>query len=69
MQTQHYDVVGAIMAYEQGDLDNDEMVELFQHLVDDGTIYHLQGSYQRTASALEAVGLIHRDDVHVHTVH
>jgi hypothetical protein len=68
MEAQHYDVVEAIMAYEQGSLDKDETVQLFQHLVDDGTIYHLQGSYQHAAEELYQAGLIEIPGVQ-HSVH
>ena len=55
-----FDLVGQIMAYEQGDLDQDDAVALFQHMIDDGTVWHLQGSYGRTAQRLIASGLCHR---------
>ena len=42
--TSHYDQLSAIIAYEQGDLDQDATVELFQHLVDTGLAWQLQGS-------------------------
>lgn len=35
---------------------HDEVVEAYQHLIDSGTIRHLQGSYQRNASQLIANG-------------
>ena len=35
-----------------------EMVELFQHLVDSGLAWELQGSYGRTAAALIEAGEI-----------
>jgi hypothetical protein len=47
-----YDYVGQIMAYEQGDLDNEDTLTLFRYLVDRGTIWHLQGHYQRAAHAM-----------------
>lgn len=47
-----YDYVGAIIAYEQGDLDEEGTQELFQYLVKTGIIYELQGSYGRTAHAM-----------------
>ncbi len=50
--SERFDVVGAIRAFEQGDLDRDETIELFQYLIDSGTIHSLQGFYQRTAQAL-----------------
>ena len=53
-----YDVTSAIMAHEQGDLDDEGTVKLFQHLVDTGMVNHLQGHYGRTAHHLIASGLV-----------
>lgn len=47
-----YDTLGAIMAYEDGTLSHEATVELFQHLVDTGLAWTLQGAYGRTAQAL-----------------
>jgi hypothetical protein len=47
-----------LMRYEQGDLSFDEMLLLFQFLLDSGMIHVLQGSYQRTAVALIEDGYI-----------
>jgi len=55
-----YDHVGAIMAYEEGELDRDGTVALFQHLVDTGLAWQLQGSYGRTAAAMIEAGLVSR---------
>lgn len=55
-------VVDFIMAYEAGELDDDEVTEGFQMMLDNGMVWNLQGSYQRTAQALLDAGLIrHRD--------
>jgi len=51
-----FDQVGFIMAYEQGELDQDEMIEGFQHLIDNGLAWQLQGHYGRTAKALIEAG-------------
>jgi hypothetical protein len=37
--TKHYDVTGNIIAYENGELDQDDVVILFQHLIDSGLAY------------------------------
>lgn len=57
--TQPFDTVGAIMRFEADDLDDDGIIELFQHLVDTGLAWSLQGSYGRMASRLIDQGLVH----------
>jgi hypothetical protein len=47
-----------IIAYESGELDDDEVVELFQRLVDSGEAWSLQGHYGRTAAAFIQAGLV-----------
>lgn len=44
--------------YENGDMDDDDMLILFQDLVDTGLAWQLQGSYGRTAQALIDNGII-----------
>lgn len=55
-----FDVTGGIIAYESGELSHCEVIELFQHLVDSGLAWQLQGSYGRTAAALIEAGEISR---------
>jgi len=52
------DIVDRIMAYEQGDMDQEEMVEFFQELIDTGLAFTLQGHYGRTAARLIEAGLV-----------
>jgi hypothetical protein len=58
MNTDTYDIVSAIISYEEGDLGEDETLELFQHLVDTGQAWTLQGHYGRTARHLIDSGYI-----------
>lgn len=44
--------VDFIMQYESGECDDQEIIDGFQAMINDGTVWHLQGSYQRTACAL-----------------
>ena len=55
-----YDITGGIIAYESGELTEEEMIDLFQHLVDNGMAWTLQGHYGRTAHAMIEAGLVHR---------
>lgn len=49
--------VDAIIAYESGELGEDDTVDLFQSLIDSGAAWSLQGHYGRTATALIEAGL------------
>lgn len=51
-----------IIAYENGQLEEADVIELFSNLLNSGLINHLQGHYGRTAQALIDQGLIFFDD-------
>lgn len=57
-ETPKFDLVGAMMAFEEGEASEQEVVDLFQHLVDTGMAWTLQGFYGRTAAALIEAGLV-----------
>lgn len=50
--------VDKIIAFEQGELDNDGVLELFAGLIASGLAWQLQGSYGRTARDLIEGGFI-----------
>jgi len=54
-----YDQVSAIIAFESGELDDAGTIELFQHLIDSGLAWQLQGYYGRTARDLINAGYCH----------
>ena len=56
------DIVGQIMAFEQGELEDSEVYALFQFLLDSGMIYSLQGSFQRMAEDLLLAGMIEQPE-------
>ena len=53
-----YDSFNDMMSYEDGSLDEKGTKKLFQHLVDSGEAWHLQGSYGRAANDMLESGFI-----------
>lgn len=53
------DYLDAIIDFEQGELSEDETIVLFQHLIDTGLAWTLQGCYGRMAEALIDAGVCH----------
>ena len=47
-----FDTLNFIMDFEGGELDDNAIVEGFQHLIDNGMVWSLQGSYGRMATSL-----------------
>jgi hypothetical protein len=46
------DIVDKIIAYESGELSDNEIIDFFAELIKNGTCWHLQGCYGRMAIAL-----------------
>jgi hypothetical protein len=47
-----------LIEYEQGDMSESDTIQLFQHLVDSGLAWSLQGHYGRFAHELLQAGYI-----------
>jgi hypothetical protein len=45
-----FNLVDRIMAYEGGEITNDEVLELFAYLIKSGDAWSLQGAYGRAAT-------------------
>jgi len=58
MKTKKLDLVGLIMAYEDGTLEAEKTLELFAELIKSGSAWTLQGSYGRMAESLIQQGYI-----------
>lgn len=50
--------IDKIIALENGELEDEEVVELIQHMVDSGVVWSMQGSYGRLAADLIDQGLV-----------
>lgn len=51
-------LIDRLIAYENGELEEHEIIDLFQELVDSGQAWTLQGHYSRTANYLIETGQI-----------
>jgi hypothetical protein len=52
------DQLDAMIRWEEGELDEEETIDLFQNLVNSGLAWSLQGCYGRTAARLIRAGLV-----------
>jgi hypothetical protein len=60
VESRPMDSVSFIMAYESGEIDEEEdLIAGFQALIDSGLAWQLQGSYGRAAMQLIEAGLCH----------
>ena len=53
-----FDLTTRIIEFETGEATEEQVIELFQYLVDSGLAWSLQGSYGRIAQALLEEGII-----------
>ena len=58
MKKKFYPLVDKIIAYEGGELSQEDTLELFSELIKNGMAWSLQGTYGRTAQALIKSGYI-----------
>jgi hypothetical protein len=49
-------MINQVIAYEQGELDEEGIIDMFQQLINSGLAWKMQGSYGRTAKALIDAG-------------
>jgi len=49
--------INKIVDYEEGHLDSDEEIKMFQRMINDGSVWKLQGSYGRQAMQYLEAGL------------
>jgi len=62
MEKKQDDMLEFIMAFEGGDLTDEELIEGFQRLIDNGMAWSLQGVYGRTAMSLIEQGHCHHKE-------
>ena len=55
------DLINKIIAWESGELEGKETLELFAELIENGQAWSLQGCYGRTAKSLIEKGLISKE--------
>jgi hypothetical protein len=51
-------LVEQLIAYEEGQMTDEEEIALFEYLIETGTCWHLAGHYHRVAATLIEAGLI-----------
>jgi len=54
------DLVGKIIEFEAGEMEEEETVEFFQEMIDTGIVWGLQGAYGRIATELIEAGHCHQ---------
>ena len=57
------DNIDNIMAFESGELSEEDTIKMFQEMINDGSVWGLQGFYGRTAASLIKAGLCQHAEV------
>jgi hypothetical protein len=60
------DHIDRIIAFETGELDEEQSLTLLQEMVDDGTVWKFQGSWGRTAADLLNRGVLRFPEQRTH---
>ena len=58
--TKKFDTLDFIMDFEGGEISDERLIEGFQHLINTGQAWTLQGSYGRTAMSLIDAGYCYK---------
>jgi hypothetical protein len=56
-------LVDQLIAYEEGQITEDQEIAFFEHLIETGTCWQLPGHYQRVAATLIEAGLIKQPEL------
>ena len=64
-----YDVIKNISAYEDGELNDDSVNELFQYLVDTDQVWEMEANHGRKAVELAEAGRIRLPDLGLDTTY
>lgn len=57
MTVEKFDIVDFVIGFEEGSIDEPSIVEGFQHMINSGVVWGLQGMYGRTATNLIEEGI------------
>lgn len=63
MKNNKEEILNKIIAFENGELSEDEIIEFFKELYQKNILFGLQGTYQRTFNNLCESGLINLEEL------
>jgi hypothetical protein len=62
------EIINLMIEFEDGNIDEDNLIKLFQYLVNTGHAWKLQGVYGRTAESLIQAGLVNQVEIITGTI-